>query len=252
MKIVTFCSSDYIPVALNWLQSIEKVGPDADLVIVCLDDETRRAFPADIVLCRPLQVDGTDLSALWIHRIKVLQEMLQAGEAIVHSDADAVWLRDPLADIQACGDPIVFSQGTVWPPDVHARLGLVLCCGFFFLRPEPAVLRFLQAVAARCEQDGDDQAAVNRVMAGWITSWQIEQPYRIGFRDTSYVASRSPMRARGTDLQGEAFTLSVLPHHAYPRLVDAVTDETVVAHPLTGKTLQEKEIELGRLGMWYL
>lgn len=248
-RIVTFCDAGYIPVARNWLRALAEIGLDGLATIVSMDEATREAFPSAVILHRPLQ-RSQGLSALWMHRIHVLRELLSAGEAVIHSDADAVWLRDPMAEIDACQADMVYSQGTVWPPDVHARHGLVLCCGLFFLRPVPQVAAFLEAVGARLDMDGDDQAAVNRVAASWIEGWQIDSPYEIAFGERRFTASRKPIHARGGNSPiGEA-GLAVLPHHAFPRIVNRLTDDMFVVHPFSGKTLADKRRILGGLGLW--
>lgn len=249
-RIVTFCNADYIPVAQNWLRALKEIGLAGSATVVSLDDATRDSFPPAGVLHRPLPANPRDFGALWSHRISVLRELLSSGQAIIHSDADAVWLRDPMPDIESCGTAMVFSQGTIWPPDVHKRHGLVLCCGLFYLRPDPQVLVFLDAVDARMITDRDDQMAVNRVAAAWIDAWEIHDPYEIPFRQDRFIASRRPIRARRSKCAAGEISISVLPHHAYPRLLDSVTDETVVAHPLSGKSLGDKMRCLGQLGLW--
>ncbi|MDE4134801.1 putative nucleotide-diphospho-sugar transferase [Phaeobacter sp. QD34_3] len=145
---------------------------------------------------------------------------------------------------------MVFSQGTFWPRDVHAKRGLVLCCGFFHLRPSQSTFAFLDAVQERMAYDQDDQIAVNHVISGWIEEWKFEDKYEVPFRDTRFFASTSPVRSKGIDRNGREFSISVLPHHSYPRVVKEISDQVVVAHPLSGKTMKEKEEILNELGLW--
>lgn len=250
LRIVTFCNADYIPVAKNWLQALTLINMEASATVISLDEDTRRAFPSHLVLHRPLSPKGNGLGALWSHRLIVLRDLLSAGAPVVHSDADAVWLRDPMPDIDECAAPVVFTQGTIWPKDVYLRHGLVLCCGFFYLSPHPQVLRLLDLVIDRVQTDQDDQISINRVVAERIERWEIEDPYQIHFKESLIVASRRPIRARSSKGNEGEVHVAVLPHHAYPRLLDDITSETVVAHPLSGKTLEEKEKCLRSLGLW--
>ena len=139
--IVTFVSEPYIPVGLNWLHTLSRLNTGADIRIITLDDATKTAFPASVVLHRPLESGG--LAGLWIHRTNILRELLDQGFGVIHSDADAVWVRNPLPMMVAGGTEMVFSQGTVWPPDVHARRGIVVCCGLFYMKSTPAVREFM-------------------------------------------------------------------------------------------------------------
>jgi hypothetical protein len=47
----------------------------------------------------------------------------------------------------------------------------------------------------------------------------------------------------------DGMRISVLPHAQFPRLVDDLTG-VVVAHPLSGKTLDETRTALAKLGLW--
>lgn len=248
-RIVTFCDEGYIPVAKNWLIALKGINLADRATIVALDEGVRNAFSSKYILYRPISRNQGDLAALWAHRIVVLREFLVAGDAVIHSDADAVWVANPILDIESCGTPIVFSQGTVWPNDIHLRYGLVLCCGFFYLSADESSLRFIDEVIGRIEVDRDDQVAVNRVVAEQIDGWEIDDPYRIPFRESVFLASRNVIRSRRLGAT-EGLDISILPHHAYPRLLTEVTEETVVAHPLSGKSVGEKEASLSRLGLW--
>ncbi|MDK3016491.1 putative nucleotide-diphospho-sugar transferase [Pseudodonghicola flavimaris] len=246
--IIAFANAAYIPVARNWLLALRAIGLEDQARLVTLDEETRAAFPPERVLHRPYAGDG--LEGLWLHRVAVFRELLQGGTGFIHSDADAVWLADPRPHLAACEAEAVFSQGTIWPPDVHDRLRLVLCCGFFSLAPSPRILSFIDQVAARIEADQDDQAAVNRVVSAMIDSWQIDDPYDIAFRGKTFVASRAPIRAVPRAGRQDVPSIAVLPHHAFPRLVERLAPDMVVAHPVSGKTCDEKRVCLSGLGIW--
>lgn len=249
-KIVAFVDSSYIPVTKVWLHAIQELGLEKQVCLVTLDASAQAAFGNVEVLHRPLPVAEIGLGALWEHRIAVLAEMLEAGEDVIHSDVDAIWLRDPWPDMNACGASAVFTQGTYWPRDVHEKNRVVVCCGLFYLAANASVLAFLNNVAGSLNEVKDDQIAINRVIARGIQGWEIEAPYEIPFRDTSFVASRHPMHAELCLDPENNLSVAILPHHAYPRLVDRVDEEVVVAHPLSGKTMAEKRERLLDLGLW--
>ncbi|EGV27594.1 hypothetical protein ThidrDRAFT_4593 [Thiorhodococcus drewsii AZ1] len=242
--IVTFANEAYIPVARNWLAAIDAAGVSAPVRIIALDAATRDAFSAGRVLYRPC--DAAHLANLWTFRISVLRALLAEVHWLIHSDADAVWMRDPLPIIADCATDMVFSQGTVWPPDVHARHGIVLCCGFFSLRNTGPVRRFMAQLEARVTLDRDDQVSVNRLMDEGGLEWAVEEPYTIPFRDTVFRASHRIIRSR----EDHPVSVSVLPHHLFPRLMDGSVSEVIVAHPLSPKTCADKIAVLSQLGLW--
>lgn len=242
--IVTFVTEDYIAVTANWLRAMDALRLDAPIRVITLDDASRSAFPAARTLHAPLS--ASDLGALWVHRVAVIRALLAEGHDVIHSDSDALWVGDPLPLIAACDADMVFSQGTVWPPDVHARHGLVLCCGLFRLRATPTVADFMATVESRLALDRDDQVSLNRLLDEAGLRWTLREPYRIPFRDTEIVASREIIQAAA----GNHPSVAVLPHHRFPRLVERLDPDVLVAHPLCGKTRTEKQATLSALGLW--
>lgn len=242
--IITFANKAYIPVVLNWLRAIDRLNLNATVRVVALDEATRDALPPERVLFRPLKV--TDLGALWLFRVKILRELLVECEGLVHSDADAVWMRDPLPAIQACNSDLVFSQGTVWPPDIHARHRIVVCCGFFYLRRTDSVLELLDELESRVEIDQDDQKSFNKLLDGRGVQWEIAEPYSIAFRDTDFIASREVIRG----CWAAPPSVAILPHHQFPRLIERISAEVIVAHPLSPKDCAAKIQHLSLLGLW--
>lgn len=191
-------------------------------------------------------MEGGGLSSLWVHRMRVLCELMDEGRDVIHSDADAVWIADPLPYILGCEKQMVFSQGTIWPPDVHTRHGLVLCCGLFYLRNTPDVRAFLQEVDRRMPRDLDDQICINRLISERGVVWEFTSSYEIPFRNQVFRASIDPIYADVAELP----SLAVLPHHLFPRMVETLHADTLVAHPVTPKTCEGKIEALSQLGLW--
>ncbi|MGP9806425.1 putative nucleotide-diphospho-sugar transferase [Paracoccus sp. NSM] len=246
--IVTFANAGYIPVLRNWLAYVRAAGVRAPVQIVALDGATRDAFAAEQVLYRPCDV--TDKGALWSLRIAILRDILAAHPALIHSDADAVWQHDPLPMIEAADADMTFSQGTIWPPDIHARHGLVLCCGFFHLRNNTSVHHLLAQFEARVGRERDDQVALNRLLDESGLDWRIDNPYRIAFRDTSFVASRQIIRTSVPAGGDRPVSIAVLPHHLFPRQMTEPDPQAIVAHPVAPQNGAEKIAMLARLGLW--
>lgn len=163
---------------------------------------------------------------------------------IVHSDCDAVWLGNPLPLIDRCQRDMVFSQGTVWPPDVHAKYGFVLCCGLYYIRKTDHTLVLMSEVEKRIMIDGGDQAPLNRIIDERGYEWAIHDPYQIPFRDTFFTASREII----TSKTGQPISISILPHHLVARKIDVIEPCMIVAHPLSDKTGEDKKEVLSRLG----
>lgn len=242
--IVTFANAAYIPVARNWLSALQSLSIRASIRIIALDAATRDAFPAELVIYRPYEI--RNLSGLWQFRVTILRELLLEADGIIHSDADAVWMKNPLPAIESCSTDMVFSQGSIWPPDVHARHGIVVCCGLFYLKNVSFVQDFMEQLENRVSIDQDDQVSVNRLLDESGVTWDVTNPYIIPFRDTEVIASRQPIFSTGND----SASVAILPHHLFPRLMDAPHPNVIVAHPLSPKNCSDKIAVLSRLGLW--
>lgn len=243
-KIAVFVDGRYVPIAQNWLAAMRRIGLETNVLLVTLDAESERAFERTDIerLFRPLLTEK--LEDLWIHRIRVLAGLLADGHDIVHSDADAVWLSNPLGDLLSPDYDLVFSQGTIWPPDVHERRGLVLCCGLFSVRASARTLSLFDELARRVTIERDDQIAINRLLDEKLGEWKIARPRFLRFGDKNFVTSDEVINS-----SDGALKVGVLPFHRYPRIISSI-DGVIVAHPLSGKTCAETQEKLAECGLW--
>ena len=245
--IVTFADSRYLPLLAIWLDRLQRLKLRR-IRIYGLD-------PATLAWCRERGVDAAelqwqgDLRELWVRRIGVFRALLDSGEEFIHSDADAIWLRNPLEEGSAHGlqEDLIFSQGTVWPPDVHERWGFVLCCGWFWARPTSLARSFFEALEKDVRTTGDDQISVNRVLSAAGMRWQHagRGDYQLPFHDRPVQCWIAPNRAT---LAAAPFGVALLPHAEFQRLPEA-SDRAVVKHYLTPKNCEQKLDVLRRCGV---
>lgn len=242
--ITVFVDERYLAIAANWLAAVRRLGLERQVVLVTLDPEAERALAAvhSPRLFRPLESRG--LGDLWIHRVRVLSSLLAEGRDVVHSDADAVWLANPMVDLFPPGFDMVFSQGTIWPPDILAKRGVVACCGLFAVRASPRTCAFFAALERRVAVEHDDQVSINRLLDETMGPWHIESPAHMAVSGASFTISNAMMTAHADDLK-----VGVLPFRKYPRLMSG-PEGVVVGHPLSGKTAAETEETLRKHGLW--
>jgi hypothetical protein len=247
VRIVAFADTRYADIASNWIVSIERLGLLDSTTLIALDEPLHRTMVARGVRCELRPPSSPSRPDLWCHRIAVLREMLDSNtDAIVHSDVDAVWLRNPSDRMLVEEADFVFSQGTVWPPESLALRKFVVCCGLYLVRPTDQARAFLAKLTDHVAELASDQWAVNRLIDLYGLAWRIEDPYKISFREQEFVASPLPIRGFGKDL-----SVSVIPHGEIPRLMTGrALDGVLVAHPVSGKTAEETESVLRHHGLW--
>jgi hypothetical protein len=245
--VIAFSDARYLPLLSIWLGNLRRLGLTR-IRVYSLDAQTT-------AWCREQGADAVemswagDLRDLWVRRIQVFSGLLREGEEFIHSDTDALWLRNPLREgsVPGCTEDLVFSQGTVWPPDVHDRWGFVLCCGWFLARPTAAVIAFFHALGADVRASGDDQMSVNRLLAAHGAHWSHGKmgDYQMSFQDRVFQCWLEPARA---SLAHGALSVALLPHCEFQRLPE-VSDRAIVKHFLTPKNCEQKLLVFRQLGL---
>jgi hypothetical protein len=247
--VIAFANTHYVDVLMNWLVALAANGIDNYLVIAL--DEALYRFLDERGVPVALSTLGGELRELWVRRIQVFAALCIAGIDFVHSDVDAVWMRDPrtahLSDLHA---ELTISQGTIWPPEVHQRFGFVLCCGLFRLRSGPRTRQLLGELEAHVLQTGDDQVSLNRLIAARAPTWQIarKDAYYIQGGGQRFLCSRSLIRGVAND----GLRVALLPHHLFQRVAVPSTDLPYVLHRLTPKQPAAKLQEFARHGCLWL
>jgi hypothetical protein len=245
--IVTFSDARYLPLLAIWVGNLRRLGLRR-MKVYGLDAQTVAWCGAEGVDVGELAWRG-DLRDLWVQRIRVFGDLLAAGEEIIHSDTDAIWLRNPLqvGSARDRDEDLLFSQGTIWPPDVHDRWGFVLCCGWFRARPTTAVREFFQALERDVRVSGDDQISVNRLLAAAGAQWSGGKTgdYQLPFRERTLQCWLQPMSAT---LSALPLKVALLPHRDFQRLPED-TDQAIVKHYLTPKNCEQKLFVLRELGL---
>ncbi|MGH6677681.1 MAG: putative nucleotide-diphospho-sugar transferase, partial [Bradyrhizobium sp.] len=180
-KIVCFINGSYLRIALNWLRGIEEIGISEFATIVTMDLKSRLVFATKKVRTMHRPMPSWRLDDLWRHRTLVIAEILEDGFDVIHSDADAVWLRNPLPLIFDGNEDLVFSQGTIWPQESLEKRGFVLCCGLFAARSNDRTKRFFGDLIGRLRCDPDDQRVLNLLVDERFPDWEIDRPYKHSF-----------------------------------------------------------------------
>lgn len=231
--VVVFANSTYQAVLDRWLAAIKRLAVP-NYVVVALDqpllEEMKRRGIA--VLYRPCPAK---LDSLWIHRTDVLLELLEAGFHIVHSDADALWRRNPLDSyIYGKDYDLIFSPGTYWPLEVHREWRFVLCCGFFYAESNVRTREFFADLARAVRFERDDQICVNRILLERGLVWEAQESYEMAIRGHTVRYYVKATEGRAGELK-----VCVLPHAQFQRL-PAAGDDIHIQHWLSDKMALSK------------
>lgn len=147
---LVFGTHDFLPLLLNWCAFAVRARVSW-FVIVALDGPLHAALSVSLASSNHLLLPRVASRAVAITKLNVIGErqrfgvrVLEAGLSVIHSDADALWMRDPYELMR--GADIVGER--IWgkPLSVVKAWGAGICTGFYFLRAVPAVLEIAREV----------------------------------------------------------------------------------------------------------
>lgn len=259
--ILQLVNEGYVRMQSNFIIVLKKNAPRSleNLFLLCIDDESTMAMKT-LFGIRCVEVNGVISTKkdevlrlrrnhqIWIFRTKVLACLVEGGRDVLMSDNDAMWLQDPLPDLQHIPGDILIQRGH-WP-HIYAdpQHGVTICMGFALFRTGaegmPVFLREMKRIIA---VDGDDQYGVNIAAQNMNITWD----YRNS--DMRFHNSTGLGTAVVTGLPGR-FQITYLPHNKYTRNCQAtpVTTETIIAHcfPRTDREEAMKNATLWFLDSW--
>jgi len=244
--ILVFADWNYLDILKNWITGMKRLHLD-NFIIVSLDMNIYNFLVENGYKTILLENKG-NLSALWCIRISVFKYLVDFGIDFIHSDADAVWLKNPIPDFY---EPyrsfdILISQGTIWPEPVFKLWGFVLCCGFFMMRSTEFTKSLLDKLGTHVMTTGDDQISLNCVVASQDMQWHYTSSAYLSIGKYRLLCSDDLITGKGNKI-----SIAVLPFKKFPRLYIPNT-EPYVSHILTPKENDAKREVLKKAGMWFL
>jgi hypothetical protein len=244
---IVFATTGFSVLLKNWLTHACAAGVTRPLVIA-MDDLLAESLAGAGIKAIRHGFDGT-LADFWLQRTLIFEALANQGIDFIHSDVDAVWLKDPRPFCFADGGfDLVFSQGTTHPVEIWRKWGFVLCCGLFAARARPATAAFFSSVRSLAARVGDDQVVVNFLLEQNGLTWSTEgvASYELTVRTQIFTCYRQMLEGASDRL---GLRVGMLPHHLVPRLPVAAPD-ALVKHPLGPAGASAKEPILRAAGCW--
>lgn len=195
--------------AIQWATAADTAGQPY-YRIICLDDKELhylRKMGIAALSYYDLIPDASKIEhpisrqRFWYLRVQLFLSLAEQGINFIHSDADALWLKDPRPWLLGhAGHDILFSQGTLYfrpllhkPPlqwKLHTfpreTLPLVVCAGFFLAYANHRTKNYFTEVAQFMEEKlsnrekTDDQFNMNRILRdNPKLRWHVSNPVRI-------------------------------------------------------------------------
>lgn len=246
-------SKEYISIEKNFVYHMELYSSLTrhHLYIVCLDEESAKSIESALgIRCVQLEVSGGwSREHIWMLRVKVNRCLLLAGYNVIMSDADAIWLNDPIKDMDrlGVGNSSIVAQRDLRPRDLSEFWGVTLCFGFIYFRAGGTTLpKVLDSTTTICNKDHDDQKALNLALFALGIVWD---------EDGDMACQSSTGIGTGVINDGdEPFVVSLLPHSTYPRWCGQTPvslNTTVVAHCISVEKGEGMITWMRKFGVWH-
>lgn len=244
--VVVFTDQGYLPVLLNWVAYGITSGSLGDnFAIVCIDAGAKQSIEALGGECYQLPeapAEVKNLGEIWYMRMLLVSDLLQMGLDVLLTDADAMWIGDPMPMVQDSTADIVASRGS-FPTAEAQTWGATLCMGFIFFRATEASKTTLEVVISSKSAQGtggfDDQLTLNVILAHFGLHWD----HKLSYEDSLDVDHGK------TELN--SVSVALLPHSKFMRICpEVLPPQVLVAHCLSAKTSSSKEDELSQQGLW--
>ena len=247
--IITFGNYSYKEIILNWVEGINRLGIN-NYIVIAMDDEIYNLLSEKSIKTVLLKINN-NLEEIWLARIKLFQIIIEKGCNFIHSDADAVWLKNPIPKYFTSRNDLdlVISQGTIYPKNTFKKWGFVMCCGLFYVRGNLRTTQLFKEIEQHMkntEYRKSDQKSLNKVIANKNINWDLGDWYAINMNKHKLQCSNTMMVGEGDDIN-----VGVLPFKEFPRL-EKYKDEPYVIHSLTPKDATKKQKQFKKKGLWLL
>ncbi len=184
--IFTLISKEYIQTGLNWINAMRRLGL-SNFIVISGDAITSERLDEQGIRSVRGEIDESEFDtsflthegfspkglAMIAFKFPVTRFLLKCGYNVIFSDADAVWLRDPMAYVR--GADIAFQRVIYHPPSVSSLWGFTACTGFVSFRHDTRTMSFLDRCIDEHQSFYCDQVAMNVALLEGDPDWRCEQ-----------------------------------------------------------------------------
>jgi hypothetical protein len=262
LVIFTVLSQEYIKVGENWITALERLDIN-NYMILAVDEETYHfclARKISSILIKPtifLESNRYTKSKIWNDKalfvvslkLEIAIYILKLGFKALYSDADAIWLKNPLPYMRGINSTVIF-QPASFPSEVKLKWGFTCCTGFIQFLPEPGVKSLLSKANSDFFEYSDDQVVFNQTLADcYSISWEKQ----ISKWEHTCIENGWNDPIHGKCIKS-GLTFTALPHSLFQRhntTVDNVK-HAIICHPNSPKEQEAKFEVFNKLGLNFL
>jgi len=168
LVLFTMASKSYARAAANWAANLHALNVTSGYFIAGIGEackDVQNLFPPAVCQTIPGAHYSGFGGAMGL-RLQLIISAVEAGVNVMHSDADAIWIRSPFetnSPFRSKQVDIVASRGT-FPGGANKKFGFggTVCCGLIRLNSSPGTRAILQTAMKIFVND--DQIAINNAL----------------------------------------------------------------------------------------
>jgi hypothetical protein len=169
--VLTAVDENYLNIFALWLEWFESSGYLSHLKVITYDPKSTDFVERRGLSCIRLTEKISDPQQIYVSRLEVIRDLIHSGTHVIHTDADAFWLRPDLPSLTARAVDLHISVGHGIPRKAIDEWGFSLCCGFFILHATGRSKAFLPAWLQRSRAMNHDQRALNDLLLEHGVRW---------------------------------------------------------------------------------
>jgi hypothetical protein len=259
--VFTLISREYIETGLNWISAMRTLGM-TNFLVIAGDEFTAKTLDDRKVPCVQAEIDDTEFDPSFVShdgfsakglamialKFPVSRFLLRHGFSVVFSDADAVWLQNPMSYLR--GTDIAFQRVAHHPSQISSLWSFSACTGFVYFRNSDKTISFLDRCIQAHQSFRCDQVAMNIALLEGDPEWICDDAdWKASAADVGYglderltlFTKLAQFPIRGA-LKPDRLQILALPHDKFWRhlsITPSVPD-MVICHPNSPKDDLEK------------
>ena len=174
-KIIIFTNKEYLDKSQLMIQNFKKLNISS-YNFVCLDNHTFKNLFTHNKELHLLFFKNTwnDKKKLWVKRMQIMNQILsEESFDILHCDADAEWLKNPMNLFDDENIDMYFANGLNYPDKIFEKWGFVVRGGFYYLRNNAKTQIFINKWVEYTKKFLDDQVALNFLLNDLGVEWDV-------------------------------------------------------------------------------
>lgn len=172
--ILTTVNKRYLKIFEVWMEYFNQLHYTHILHVITYDKESEEYISRKGIRTIRVYDKVKTPNDIFYTRLKVILEFLKQGKHVVHTDADAFWLKDVLPAIANKDFDLQISIGYGIPESVLNEWGFVLCCGFYILHSNKNTINFFDQWMPRGVEKRSDQRALNELLLTHGMKWNCD------------------------------------------------------------------------------